>query len=47
MLAARFPQTFVADSSRPHRPLKLGIDLDLVARGGSGILNRALSGNSA
>jgi len=26
MLAARFPQTFVADSARPHRPLKLGID---------------------
>jgi ProQ/FINO family len=33
MLAARFPQTFVADSSRPHRPLKLGIDRDLVALG--------------
>jgi sRNA-binding protein len=33
MLAARFPQTFVADSSRPHRPLKVGIDRDLVALG--------------
>src|SRR5260370_721747 len=33
MLAARFPQTFVADSARPHRPLKLGIDRDLVALG--------------
>jgi sRNA-binding protein len=33
MLAARFPQTFVADSSRPHRPLKLGINRDLVALG--------------
>jgi sRNA-binding protein len=26
MLAARFPHAFVADSSKPHRPLKLGID---------------------
>jgi ProP effector len=33
MLAGRFPQTFVADSSKPHRPLKLGIDRDLVALG--------------
>jgi ProP effector len=33
VLAGRFPQTFVADSSKPHRPLKLGIDRDLVALG--------------
>jgi ProP effector len=33
MLAARFPHTFVAESSKPHRPLKLGIDRDLVALG--------------
>jgi ProP effector len=33
MLAARFPHTFVAESSKPHTPLKLSIDRDLVALG--------------
>jgi len=33
MLAGRFPKTFVADSSKPHKPVKLGIDRDLVALG--------------
>jgi sRNA-binding protein len=32
-LAALFPATFVADSWQRHKPLKLGIHLDLIARG--------------
>jgi len=32
-LAARFPQTFVLEGYQPHRPLKVGIAADLVARG--------------
>jgi sRNA-binding protein len=31
-LAARFPQTFVLEGHQPHRPLKVGIAADLVAR---------------
>jgi hypothetical protein len=31
-LAERFPQTFVPDRYQPHRPLKVGIAADLVAR---------------
>jgi ProP effector len=33
MLAARLPHAFVAESLKPHMPLKLGIDRDLVALG--------------
>jgi ProP effector len=31
-LAERFPQTFVLEVHQPHRPLKVGIAADLVAR---------------
>jgi sRNA-binding protein len=31
-LAERFPQTFVPEGHQPHRPLKVGIAADLVAR---------------
>ena len=31
-LAERFPQTFVLEGYQPHRPLKVGIAADLVAR---------------
>nr|WP_028169110.1 ProQ/FINO family protein [Bradyrhizobium elkanii] len=31
-LAERFPQTFVLERYQPHRPLKVGIAADLVAR---------------
>jgi ProP effector len=31
-LAEAFPQTFVLERSRPHRPLKIGIAADLQAR---------------
>lgn len=31
-LAERFPQTFVLEGYRPHRPLKVGIAADLVTR---------------
>jgi ProP effector len=31
-LAERFPQTFVREGHQPHRPLKVGIAADLVAR---------------
>ncbi|MGX9432002.1 MULTISPECIES: ProQ/FINO family protein [Bradyrhizobium] len=31
-LAERFPQTFVLERHQPHRPLKVGIADDLVAR---------------
>jgi ProQ/FINO family len=32
-LAALFPATFAAEPWQPHKPLKLGIHLDLIARG--------------
>jgi sRNA-binding protein len=32
-LAELFPQAFVAERWLPHRPLKIGIHLDLIARG--------------
>jgi sRNA-binding protein len=32
-LATIFPQTFTAEKWRPHRPLKIGIHLDLIATG--------------
>jgi ProP effector len=32
-LANRFPSTFVAESWLPHKPLKLGIHLDIIERG--------------
>ena len=31
-LATRYPQTFVLEKYRPHRPLKVGIASDLLAR---------------
>jgi sRNA-binding protein len=32
-LATRFPAAFVADRRQPHKPLKIGIDADLIAAG--------------
>ena len=31
-LATRYPQTFVLEKYRPHRPLKVGIAADILAR---------------
>jgi ProP effector len=31
MLATRFPAAFVADRRQPHKPLKIGVDADLIA----------------
>src|SRR5258708_6429429 len=32
-LAELFPQTFIAEKWQQHKPLKIGIDIDLVERG--------------
>jgi sRNA-binding protein len=32
ILAAEFPQAFVVEQYEPHRPLKIGIDIDLAER---------------
>jgi ProP effector len=32
LLAERFPQTFVLEKYRPHRPLKVGIAVDIIER---------------
>ena len=32
-LAEAFPQTFVLEKYQPHRPLKVGIAVDLMGRG--------------
>jgi sRNA-binding protein len=31
-MAEQFPQTFVAEKRRPHRPLKVGIAADIAVR---------------